>query len=348
MTLTFILLTNGAWLTNYASNGPVLGIFVVLIIFFTFIWDRKIMLFVNGFILLNIIVLFIFELNNSDFIPKYESPDIRLFDIYIGTIFYVIIVAFFGSYAKTNYLKKYNEARESEDLKNKFLQNISHDIKTPINSILGFTQLLKDPLVSDNKRELAIKYIESSGHYLNSIINDLLEVLIIENNKTNVTNTRFDLNELLVQLHNELKVTIPPMQKVDLVNDSEKEQHEFMIISDRVKLKRIIINLINNAIKYTKTGSIHFGYQMNDPFTIQFHVKDSGKGISMTDQSIIFERFQQIDDGNLSSNSGIGLGLAICKSYSAMLGGNIWVESIQGTGSNFFFTIKNDKIEQAI
>jgi len=265
---------------------------------------------------------------------------VKIIDLYVGTIFYLIIVAFFSWYAKNNYLKKYELVKQTEDLKSRFLHNLSHDIKTPINSILGFTQIINDPSISEAKKQLSIKYIESNGHYMLAIMNDLVDWLSIEHKKTTLNETKFDLHQLLNHLKVDLDITISPKQKINLFYDDENENRQLVIQTDEVKLKRILTNLINNAIKFTREGSIHFGYEIKNKQTIQFYVSDTGKGIQPKDQLLIFDRFQQLNNDKTYINSGSGLGLSICKYYTTLLGGNIWVESTPGKGSIFYFTIQ--------
>lgn len=166
VTVVFIVLTNAGWYFNYASDGPILGIFYILVIFFSFIWDKKTMIAINAFILMNLVVLFYIDWNFPDLMLKYQSREVKLVDQYVGSFFFLVLVAFFSWFAKNNYLKKYEEARSSEELKSQFLQNLSHDIKTPVNSILGFTQLLKDPNIDEQKKITSIKYIETNSHYM--------------------------------------------------------------------------------------------------------------------------------------------------------------------------------------
>lgn len=138
-----------------------------------------------------------------------------------------------------------------------------------------------------------------------------------------------------------MEITISPLQQVKLIYEQAETGQIQMIKTDEVKLKRILTNLINNALKFTRTGTINFGYQLLADDYVGFHVKDTGKGISQEDQEIIFERYRQPDEAHHYINSGIGLGLSICKYYSTLLGGNICVESKPGLGSTFHFNIKN-------
>ncbi|MBN2805727.1 MAG: HAMP domain-containing histidine kinase [Prolixibacteraceae bacterium] len=341
VTILYIGLTNAGWYFNYASEGPILGIFIILVIFLSFIWDQRTMVLINAFILFNLMVLFYIDWEYPHLMLQYQSREVKLVDQYVGNFFFLVLVAFFSWFAKNNYQKKYDEALLSEEIKNQFLQNLSHDIKTPVNSILGFTQLLKDPSIDQLKKETSVKYIETNSHYMLSIINDLMALLSIDHQKVSINETVFDIHQLMTNMKVEMEVTISPRQQIKLIYEKEYSGQALMIKTDEVKLKRILTNLINNALKFTKAGEIKFDYRMITNQLIEFYVSDTGKGIEPKDQELIFERFRQSDEAHPYFNSGIGLGLSICKHYSSLLGGNINVESVPGKGSTFSFTIIN-------
>lgn len=232
------------------------------------------------------------------------------------------------------------KAEESDKLKSSFLANLSHEIRTPMNAIIGFSDLLNDSKLSEKDKAEYLKIIRNSGSNLVSIIEDLLEMSKIDAKQISPKLVSFDLNKCVQDLFDSIKVTIPAVKKIDfqvIYNPSPTSRN---ILSDEVKLKQIITNLITNAIKYTENGTVAFGYTVNEKENIlEFTVKDSGIGIDKKNVSIIFDRFRRIEDDFSVELSGLGLGLAICKAYIEMLGGSIKVESTVGVGSNFVFTI---------
>lgn len=227
------------------------------------------------------------------------------------------------------------KAEESDRLKSAFLANMSHEIRTPMNGILGFTDLLKEPKLSGKEQEKYIGVIKSCGNRLLNTVNDLIDISKIEADQMQVSVSEVDINKLNEDIFTFFRVEA---QKKKLqLSLSRSSQTNDIILSDQEKLYSILTNLIKNAIKFTQKGSIDFGYQKkgND---LQFFVKDTGIGIPKEILETIFDRFIRsgLDDDNYE---GSGLGLSISKAYVEMLGGKIWLESEEGVGSQFYFTI---------
>ncbi|MCG8411924.1 MAG: transporter substrate-binding domain-containing protein [Bacteroidales bacterium] len=239
--------------------------------------------------------------------------------------------------------KKLKEAKEraeeSEKLKTAFLANMSHEIRTPMNGIIGFSYLLeRDDLSFDQKKEYT-RIIISSGKQLISVIDDIIEISYIDSNQIKINNSRFNLRKFCNEIHYELTALIPPEKNIQFTFDNFLFDEEDEITTDRVKLKQIISNLINNAIKYTHQGEISCSCKLNNNNSeLLINVKDTGIGIAKDNLEIIFERFRQIETPKFFQ-SGSGLGLSIVKSYSELLGGKIWVESELNSGSTFYLSI---------
>ena len=234
------------------------------------------------------------------------------------------------------------KAEESDRLKSAFLTNLSHEIRTPMNGILGFTQLLRTPDLTSEKKDDYIKIVQNSGNYLLSIINDIIEIARLETNQISSTLEDTNVNSVFHDVFDEMRITIPIEKRIVLINDQKLPSDECIIVTDNVKFKQAIINLISNAIKYTHSGEIKYGCKKIGENTLQFHVKDTGMGIKKEHQNVIFDRFRQIDENSDALQYGSGLGLSITKSYIELLGGKIWVESDLGKGSNFYFTLPID------
>lgn len=228
------------------------------------------------------------------------------------------------------------KAEESERLKSAFLANMSHEIRTPMNGILGFTDLLKEPELTEAEKEKFIRVIERSGNRLLNTVNDLIDFSKIEAGQMPVTVSDVDINELLEQLFTFFRMEANN-KGLQLQLDKSSVIPDIRLRSDWEKLYSILTNLIKNAIKYTQQGKIEFGYQPSGSHLL-FFVKDSGLGIDKDKFEAIFERFIRSNDEEFFSE-GSGLGLSIAKAYVEMLGGRIWVESVKGKGSQFYFTI---------
>jgi len=230
-----------------------------------------------------------------------------------------------------------DKAEESDRLKSAFLANMSHEIRTPMNGILGFSELLKEPNLTIEEQEKYIKIIQNSGTHLLNIINDIIDISKIESGQMETMIEDTNVNELIESLFNFFK----PQTEQNGINFSYKESlssASACIKTDRKKLNAILINLVNNAIKFTPSGSIEIGYVLKDLF-LEVFVKDTGIGVNQANKEIIFDRFRQGDKLSTKSYEGSGLGLSISKAYVEMLGGRIWVESERGKGSTFYFTI---------
>jgi PAS domain S-box-containing protein len=229
------------------------------------------------------------------------------------------------------------KAEESDRLKTAFLHNVSHEIRTPMNAILGFSNLLNDPDLSAEERHQFTDVICQSGNQLLSIINDIVDLASIESGQMKVTAKQININTTLRSLAEQFSYREKP-HRITLSLETPLPQKEAEIITDATKLIQILSNLINNAFKFTKKGKIVFGYRGHEEF-LEFFVKDTGIGIAPEHQTKIFDRFYQADSAVSRQYGGTGLGLSICKAYAELLGGKIWLESVPGEGTIFFFTV---------
>jgi PAS domain S-box-containing protein len=229
------------------------------------------------------------------------------------------------------------KAEESDRLKSSFLANMSHEIRTPMNGILGFSGLLKEPKLSGEEQQKYIGIIEKSGIRMLNIINDIIDISKIESGLMTLDIKESDINEQIEYIYTFFKPEVEAKgMKLSFKNTLPAK--EAIIKTDREKVFAILTNLVKNAIKYTNKGSVEFGYCKKGGF-LEFFVKDTGIGIPKERQVAIFERFVQADINDIQARQGAGLGLAITKAYTKMLGGKIWVDSQEGKGSSFYFTI---------
>ncbi len=233
------------------------------------------------------------------------------------------------------------QAEESELLKSAFLANMSHEIRTPMNGILGFSQLLKEPHLSDEEQQEYIKIIEISCKRMLNIINEIIDISKVEAGLMKVKNTEIDINEQIELIYHFFKSEIE-CKGLKFLTKPTLSGKKAKIITDSEKLYAVFVNIVKNAIKFTNTGEIEFGYNIiikNENKLIEFYVQDTGIGINKNMLGAIFERFIQAEIIDKYARQGAGLGLAISKAYIEMLGGKIWVESEINKGSTFYFTI---------
>ena len=225
------------------------------------------------------------------------------------------------------------KAEESNRLKSAFLANISHEIRTPLNGILGFSELLQNAGLTGEEKDTYLRILRESGERMLNTINQIIEISKIEAGIIEISRESVNISNLLKHFYNFYK---PQAEKKGLSFSLllSTEGKEIIIESDKLKLESIISNLVNNAIKFTPAGFVELGVKTYNE-EIEIYVKDSGIGIPSSKIDDIFQRFVQIDYSFSRPYEGMGLGLAITKSYAEILGGRIIVESEEGRGSIF-------------
>lgn len=225
--------------------------------------------------------------------------------------------------------------------KSEFLANMSHEIRTPINGVIGMTSLLKDTTLSTQQKSY-VEIIDTSAKILLSIINDILDLSKIEAHKMELEKIDFDLPQTVSEVVRALNFEAEKKNlKVTLTMKSEVPQ---FLVGDSVRLRQILTNLINNAIKFTSQGGVEIvvdkvGSVDKNTARIRMEVKDTGIGMSETTVNDLFKPFTQADSATTRRYGGTGLGLSICKQLVDLMNGEIGVKSIIGTGSTFWFTI---------
>ena len=239
--------------------------------------------------------------------------------------------------AEQELIKAKEHAEESDRLKSAFLANMSHEIRTPMNGILGFADLLKEPDLKSDKQLEYIKIIEKSGLRMLNIINNIIDISKIESGLMEVIPKESNIIDQLEYVYTFFKPEAES-KRLKLILKRTLSAKEAIITTDHEKIYAIMINLVKNAIKYTNQGSIVFGCDKKGDH-LEFFVEDTGIGIPSDRQEAIFERFVQADIFDKQALQGAGLGLTISKAYVELLGGRIWLESEQGQGSTFYFSI---------
>lgn len=230
-----------------------------------------------------------------------------------------------------------DKAEESDRLKSAFLMNISHEIRTPLNSIMGFADLLAGQTTNPEEVRKQGALIYKNGHRLLNLINNILKISKIDAGAETLSLTVFSPAKLIEEV---VSLFSPQASKrgLELSAVVSSVESSLMVEADRLKIHQVIDNLVGNALKFTEKGSIKLGFEVGDG-KLKFFVSDTGRGIPQSEYGKIFERFYQADTSLNRGYEGVGLGLAICRSMVNLMGGKIWVDSVEGKGSEFMFEI---------
>lgn len=227
--------------------------------------------------------------------------------------------------------------KEIDLLKSEFLATMSHELRTPLNSIIGFTGMILQGLTGEineeQRKQLSMVY--GSAKHLLGLINDILDLSRIESGKMNVSMERFNIHDVISNVSQSLSPMISK-KGLRLILDIPDETLE--IYSDRKKILQILLNLFNNAVKFTETGEVKIGCKFDND-NLEVSVSDTGIGIKKENMDYLFEAFRQVDGTAQRRYEGAGLGLYLCRKLVMLLGGRIWAESEYGRGSRFTFTL---------
>lgn len=230
-----------------------------------------------------------------------------------------------------------DKAEESDKLKSAFLANMSHEIRTPVNAIMGFSSLLTESDVSEEKQKSFTQIIHSNCQQLLSIISDVIDISKIEAGQINIDLQPLNIDDFLGEIYLTYKKQAET-KKIGLIYRTDQANVKIKVETDEGKLKQVLSNLLNNALKFTETGFVEYGFYIKQGM-VEFYVKDTGIGIAPENQKLIFERFRQVETTYTRFYGGNGLGLSISKALIEKLGGTIDVVSELGKGTTFSFTI---------
>ncbi len=231
------------------------------------------------------------------------------------------------------------EVEASNRLKSNFLANISHEIRTPLNSIVGFSNLLLAEELTEGVKEQYIEQITYNSEKLLQIIGDIIDLARLESSQIEITYKEASLRSIISEVREETLQNIKRNEKKVIVNiDNQIQDSEDLIFTDRIWLKRVLIHLLDNAVKFTMDGTIDLKLKREDD-KLLFRVRDTGIGIKKENLEHIFRGFNQEIAGHQRPFEGLGVGLTLAKAVVERLGGSISVESRKGVGSEFSFTI---------
>lgn len=276
--------------------------------------------------------------NIESFLTKNGS----YFEIYVWKMNRNLIAVVFSDVTEREKIKQKRieekeKAEENNKLNNDFISNLSHEIRTPMNGILGFTEFLGDPNLSDVKRKHYVSIIQNSGNQLMRTMDDLLEFSKLGTKQVKTNKKEVCLNDFLLEMFTVFNVKAKE-NKIPLYLRKGLSDQKSTILTDENKLNNVLGNLLENAFKFTKSGFIEFGYKKIGS-NLEIYVKDTGIGIKKEHQKSIFERFSKEEKESTKNINGLGLGLWIAKENTELLNGRITLKSKKDEGSTFFVTI---------
>lgn len=336
----FGILTN-MWFANAGLQGPVPYIlFLLYAVIFIIITNIKQKIFVLVLSNLLIVALIVIEYYYPENITCYKNRSVQYMDMAISLFYCLLLICAFIAIIMKNFNDSRMRAEQSDKLKSNFLANMSHEIRTPLNGIIGFAELLVEPGLSIEKRKEYIEIIDQNSNHLISLIDDILDISKIEAGYMKIEYQKVNVNILIAELASFFTPDVKKKSegKVEIKLNCELPVDQSTISTSQLRLKQILINLIKNSIKFTKSGYIEIGYTIERDL-IKFFVRDTGKGLTKDQQNYIFDRFMQADSQSVTYEKGSGLGLTITKSFIELLGGKIWVESEEDKGTTFYFTL---------
>ena len=238
-----------------------------------------------------------------------------------------------------NRIEKQEKENSFEKFKNTFISNISHEVRTPMNAIIGFSRLLESDTIDAAKRKQYVSIIQKSGFELIETLDKIVELSKIQTNQIVINKKHIDLNTVFTELDVFSHRKLFENGKEDIISFTIKKGNfqTLFLNSDQSRLIQILKELVDNAVKFTNEGFIELGYKLNTN-TIEFYVKDSGIGIDQKCLLDIFKLFKQIDNSQFS-RSGLGLGISISQKIVEMMGGKMWAQSQIGVGSTFYLSL---------
>ena len=330
-------------------KGGMVSFYIFGILFTVFMLEGKVMFFTSFMEMVVYIATIMIAYQNPQMVVWFSSEKEVVMDLLIGFCASSISVAavmylHFRMYNKQQEILEEAriEAQSANKAKSAFLANMSHEIRTPINVMLGMNEMILRESESKEIRQYA-KSIERSGGYLISLINNILDISRIESGKMEIEEGKYELRQLLdeVMLIAEKQAEQKSL-KMNLIFDKTLPAY---LIGDVIHIKQILLNLINNAVKYTKEGQIDIKVSKNEEETkLIFEVKDTGIGIKEENLPVLFDAFMRVDSKKNKKIKGTGLGLAIAKQLAEQMDGMIWVESVYGKGSSFFVQLPMKKV----
>lgn len=333
------------WYVKFMSIGPILYFVFAFGALIVWVWNGRMLFFLLTIYICNILLLYILENTHLDRLSSYPDFATRSQDIYISFTLYSFLLIFLFQKIKEDFNREKERAIKSDLMKSAFLANMSHEIRTPMNAIVGFSELLIDENDAE-KRAQYIQIIQSSSGNLLKLINEIVDLSKIEAGEMSLSLSTFSIKAVFEEMMNIYSIELVQRNKSQVKLSYELPTGDFYVFSDPYRLKQILSNLLNNAVKHTNAGEIIATCQLKKN-ELHFSVSDTGTGIPIEDQEKIFDRFTKFNYLN-NNSEGTGIGLSIVEKLVGLLSGEIWLKSAWEKGSVFYFKIPYTKAKNQI
>ncbi len=343
ISLLSIVFYNLGWYWSFGSEGPSFALIIGVYIFFMLIWKEKYMKFLLLLMAVNLGILFSLEYSFPWILDHSTDDKMRIVNTYMGTALTLVVIFALVNYIKRNYITQYQKAKQADELKAAFLANLSHEVRTPLNVITGFTTMIAEEEYAPDDLAEIHKLIDLNGRTLLHLLEDIIDFsklnvdeLLIRRSEVNVETMFHEIEEYATHIIQEDKANFVELKYEMLLNAKVQS-------IDGSRIKQILRLLISNAFRYTEDGEVVFGVREEEQQLV-FWVKDTGAGIKSEDQPNIFEPFVKGQNRTNILERGIGIGLPLSKRLVEKMGGTIWFSSEYGTGSDFYFTIPKKRV----
>jgi signal transduction histidine kinase/ActR/RegA family two-component response regulator len=346
--ITTLISCSFSWQLVGGINGTMPQIYVFISVLIILAVPKSLKMVSAILLFSNVSTLIFLDLNYPEWLYDYnEPPEIARMGKGMTILFsfiaiYIIVIFVRNKYERERDLTKAQNSalRQATKAKSQFLANMSHEIRTPMNGVIGMTELLGQTELNEEQKDY-LNTIQLSGQRLLAIINEVLDLSKIEAGAMQLKEAPFSLEKCVQE---SVAISRPKIgeKKIQLSYQLSPLLPEF-VVADAGKVRQMLLNLLDNAIKFTEEGSIDIFLEAipsskKEKLLIQISVKDSGCGVAEEKQNLLFKEFSQIDASSTRKYGGTGLGLAIVSKLSNLMGGRAGMESQEGLGSSFFFS----------
>lgn len=337
-----ILFYNLLWFFNFGSHGPMLSTIIGIYVFFTLIWKKRNFYQLVALCCVNIAILFAIEYYWPDLVGNYPSEQIRVVDVYTGFFIAMILTIFLASTIKANYMRQVEKAEKLDRLKTAFLANLSHEVRTPLNVISGFTSMIPEMVYSDEDLEKIHRVIDINGKQLLYLIEDMVDLSKLEIDQLDIVLKPCDIERIFRDLSTEFNYLVD-IEKDGIIEISyQLDLPDPVICVDGFRIAQVLRSLVTNSCRFTDSGDIVYGCYEEDKQYI-FFVKDSGIGIKPEQEENIFDPFVKFQNRDNTIERGVGIGLSLSKKLVERMGGRMWFQSEVHKGTDFYFSIPKRK-----